>query len=266
MKVHVKILEGKDLPDVDASGSCDSYCKIQFGKLKAETRIIDNSLTPKWRQQFSFEILDFQEDFLFIQLYDHDSIGKDDLISDLEIHPRSLQSGIIIDQWYSMRRIIKKSSPQIHLIIHLAQEKDEPFVQSPFQILVTNIRIISVKDIPLGEYTVSVGYKEDFMKETRKTNDLLWQEEFCLAMPLDQPVLKINLNKGKNIIAKTSVVISSKVEEIVKNWYPMEPNGNIKIALQVAPNYVEPFLNEKFDDFPPANELTAFFRIIEVKI
>ena len=59
-------------------------------------------------------------------------------------------------------------------------------------------------------------------------------------MPLDQPVLKINLNKGKNIIAKTSVVISSKVEEIVKNWYPLKPNGNIKLALQVAPNYVKP--------------------------
>ena len=179
MKVHIKVLEAKDLPVVDVSGSCDGYCKIQFGKQKAQTRIIDNSLTPKWRQQFSFEILDFQEDFLFIQLYDHDSVGKDDLISDLEIHPKLIQPGIIIDQWYSMHSIIKKSIPQIHLIIHLAQEKDTPFIPSPFQILVTNIRIISVKDVPLGEYTVSVGYKEDFMKETRKTNDLLWQEEFC---------------------------------------------------------------------------------------
>ena len=265
MKVHVKVIEAKDLPITDASGSCDGYCKIQFGKQKAQTRTIDNSLTPKWRQQFSFEILDFQEDFLFIQLYDHDSVGKDDLISDLEIHPRTLQPGIIIDQWYTMRRIIKKSSPQIHLIIHLSQEKDTPFVQCPFQILVTNIRVISVKDIPLGEYTVSVGYKENFMKETRKTNDLLWQEEFCLAMPLDEPVLKINLNKGKNVIAKTTVFIGFGIEEIVKNWYPMKPNGNIKLALQVAPNYVEPFMNEKFEDFQPATELTAFFRIVEGK-
>ena len=265
MKVHIKVLEAKDLPVVDVSGSCDAYCQIQFGKQKAQTRIIDNSLTPKWRQQFSFEILDFQEDFLFIQLYDHDSVGKDDLISNLEIRPKLIQPGIIIDQWYLMHPIIKKTTPQIHLIIHLAQEKDTPFVPSLFQILVTNIRIISVKDVPLGEYTVSVGYKEDFMKETRKTNDLLWQEEFCLAMPLDEPVLKINLNKGKNIIAKTSVFIGFQVEEIVKNWYPMKPNGNIKLALQVAPNYVEPFLNEKFEDFPPANELTAYFRIIEGK-
>ena len=53
-----------------------------------------------------------------------------------------------------------------------------------------------MKDIPFGDYTVSVGFKENLMKETRKTNDLIWQEEFCLTMPLDEPVLKINLNKN----------------------------------------------------------------------
>ena len=71
-----------------------------------------------------------------------------------------------------------------------------PFIENPFEILLTNIRIISMKDIPFGDYTVSVGFKENLMKETRKTNDLIWQEEFCLAMPLDEPVLKINLNKN----------------------------------------------------------------------
>ena len=263
MKVHLKVIEAKDLPDVDASGTCDGFCKIQFGKQKVQTRIIDNSLTPKWRQQFSFDILDFQQDFLFIQLYDHDSVGKDDLISNLEINPQSLQPGIIIDQWYTMHPIIKKSIPQIHLIIHLAQENDIPFTPNPFEILVTNIRIISVKDVPLDEYTVSVGYKDSLMKETRKTNDLIWQEEFYLAMPLDQPVLKINLNKGKNIIAQTTIFIGFEVGEIVKNLYPLKPNGNIKLAIQVAPNYIKPFQNEKFEDFPPATELTAYFRIIE---
>jgi Ca2+-dependent lipid-binding protein len=162
-----------------------------------------------------------------------------------------------------MNQKVKKTLPQIHLIIHLSKENDTPFIESPFQILVTNIRVISIKDIPPGEYTVSVGFKDNLMKETRKTNDLIWQEEFSLAMPLDEPVLKINLNKDKKAIAKTTVFIGFEVEEIVKNWYPLKPNGNINLAIQVAPNYVKPFLNEKFEDFPPATELTAFFRIIE---
>ena len=265
MKVHLKVVEAKDLPVVDVSGSCDGYCKIQFGKQKVQTRQIDNSLTPKWRQEFSFDVLDFQQDFLFIQLYDHDSVGKDDLISDLEIFPNTLQPGIVIDKWYTMHQIIKDTFPKIHLIIHLSQEDDKPFVQNPFQILVTNIRVISVKDIPIGEYTVSVGYKDNFMKETRKTDDLLWQEEFCLAMPIEEPILKINLKKGKNVIAKTNIPVKFGVEEIIKNWYPLTPNGNIKLAIQIAPNYVKPFMNEKFDEFLPATELSVYFRIIEGK-
>ena len=265
MKVHLKVLEAKDLPVVDVSGTCDAYCKIQFGKQKVQTRIIDNSLTPRWRQQFSFDLIDFQDDFLYIQLYDHDSVGKDDLISDLEIKPQSMEPGLVIDKWYTMHQIIKKSIPQIHLVIHLSKDKDEPFTENPFQILVTNIRVIQAKDITLGEYNVSVGYKDNLMKESRKTNDLLWQEEFCLAMPLDEPNLKININKGKNIIANTSIYINFEVEKIIKDWFPLKPNGSIKLAIQVAPNYVKPFMNEKFEDFLPATELTAYFRIIEGK-
>ena len=185
------------------------------------------------------------------------------MISDLEIYPRTIHPGIIIDQWYTMNQKVKKTLPQIHLIIHLSKENDTPFIESPFQILVTNIRVISVKDVPPGDYTVSVGFKDNLIKETRKTNDLIWQEEFSLAMPLDEPVLKINLNKDKKVISKTTVFIGFEVEEIVKNWYPLKPNGNINLAIQVAPNYVKPFLNEKFEDLPPATELTAYFRIIE---
>ena len=263
MKVHLKVIEARNLPVVDVNGSCDGYCKIQFGKQKVQTRIIDNSLSPKWRQQFSFDIIDFQEDFLFIQLFDHDKVGKDDLVSDLEIYPQSLIPGTIINQWYNMNQIIKKTIPQIHLIIHVSKENDPPFIENLFQILVTNIRVISIKDIPPGEYTVSVGFKDNLMKETRKTDDLIWQEEFCLAMPLDEPVLKVKLNKNKTVIAQTTVFIGFEVEEIVKNWYPLKPNGSIKLALQVAPSVVKPFMNEKFEDFPPAKELTAYFRIIE---
>ena len=133
MKVHLKVLEAKDLPVIDVSGTCDAFCKIQFGKQKVQTRIIDNSLTPKWRQQFSFDILDFQQDFLFIQLYDHDSVSKDDLIANLEINPQSMQPGILVDQWYTMHPVIKKSTPQIRLIIHLAQENDIPFTSNTFK-------------------------------------------------------------------------------------------------------------------------------------
>ena len=207
MKVNLKCVEARNIPVVDAGGKCDGYCKIEFGQQKVKTRIIDNSLTPHWRQEFFFDILDIQKDFLYIQLYDHDSLSKDDLIADLDIYTQFLQPGIIIDQWYPMNSRIKNSFPEIHLVIHIGLEKDTLFIARPFEILLTNIRVISAKDIDLGEYSVSVGYKKELMKETRKSDDLMWQEEFSLAIPLDEPSLLVNLNKGKNIIGKTNFLL-----------------------------------------------------------
>ena len=139
MKVHLKVIEGKNIPIMDVGGTCDPYCKINFGKQKAQTRIIDNSLLPRWRQGFSFDIVDIINDFLFIQLYDHDTIGRDEIISDLKVQLNELNPGEIIDKWFSMNPIAKLTTPKIHLIIHLSQEKDDKFVINPFKILVANI-------------------------------------------------------------------------------------------------------------------------------
>ena len=96
MKLNLKVIEAKNLPIVDVKGTCDGYCKIQFSQQEAQTRTIDNSLTPHWRQDFFFDILDIEEDNLFIQLYDYDKFGKHDLISDLTIKTKSLQPGKVI--------------------------------------------------------------------------------------------------------------------------------------------------------------------------
>ena len=168
MKVHLKIIEGKDIPIMDIGGLCDPYCKIFFGKQKAQTRIIDYTLKPRWRQQFSFDIIDINNDFLFIQLFDHDVIGKDEIISDLTIKLNELKPGKIIDKWYEMNPIVNKTIPKIHLFLHLSQGKDEKFKENKFEFLVTNIRIMTAKDVDPGEYTVSLGYKKELMLETKK--------------------------------------------------------------------------------------------------
>ena len=261
MKVNLKVVEAKNIPIVDIDGTCDGYCKINISQQKVQTRTIYNSLTPHWRQQFIFDIIDIQDN-LFIQLYDYDTVTKDELVADLEIKIQLLEPGIVIDKWYQMNPK-KGKTPEIHLVIHISQEKDIPFTTKPFQIFVTNIRVISVKDIEEDEYFVSVGYKQNLMKETRKSNNLIWQQEFCLAMSLDEPVLLVNLNKGKNIIGKTSIFVGFPLREIEKKWYELKGKGSIKLAIQITPNLEKPFVGEKFEDFSPSNELTAHFRIIE---
>ncbi len=151
MKLNLKIIQAKNLPKVDVKGSCYGYCKIQFTQQKAQTRIIDNSLTPRGRQDFSFDILDIEEDNLFLQLYDYDSIGKLDLFSDLEIKTKSLQPGRVIDKWYIMNHKIKDTTQEIYLMIHIGEVKDTAFIEKNFNMLVANIRVISSKDVGSGE-------------------------------------------------------------------------------------------------------------------
>ena len=264
MKVHLKIIEGKDIPIMDIGGLCDPYCKIFFGKQKAQTRIIDYTLKPRWRQSFSFDIIDINNDFLFIQLFDHDVIGKDEIISDLTIKLNELKPGKIIDKWYDMNPIVNKTKPKIHLFLHLSQGKDEKFKENKFEFLVTNIRIMTAKDVDPGEYTVSLGYKKELMLETKKSKELIWEEEFTLAMPQDEPVLLINLNKGKNVVSYVKIFTGEELNKIEKKWYKMQDKGSIRIAFQVTNFGTKPFKDEKFDDeFPPPTELTAYFRIFE---
>ena len=263
MKLNLKVIEAKNLPIVDVKGTCDGYCKIQFAKQKAQTRTIDNSLTPLWRQDFFFDILDIEEDNLFIQLYDYDKIGKHDLISDLTIKTKSLQPGKVIDKWYTMNPIIKGNIPEIHLLIHIGEVKDTPFIDKPFNMLVANIRVISVKEVDSGEYYVALGYKENLMKETRKSNDLIWQQEFAFIMSYNEPFLLVYLKKDKNIIGKTSISIGYPEGHFEKKYFPLEGKGNIFLAIQITKMNDIPFLNENFDELPSPKELTAYFRIIE---
>ena len=264
MKVHIKVIEGKDIPIMDIGGLCDPYCIIKYGKQKAQTRIIDNTLIPRWRQEFSFDVIDPKNDSLFIQLYDHDTIGKDEIIADLTINSMYSKPGEIINEWFNMRPIVNKTTPKVRLVIHLAQEKDEKFVSNPFKLYLTNIRIMTVKDIEPGEYTVSLGYKKELMLETRKSNDLIWQEEFSLSMPQDEPVLLVNLIKAKKIISFAKIFTGGDIGKIEKKWHQMKDKGSIKIAYQINTLDAIPFSDEKFDDeFEPPTELTAYFRFFE---
>ena len=128
--------------------------------------------------------------------------------------------------------IVKKTTPKIHLVLHLSREKDQKFKENFFKFLVANIRIMTVKDIDQGEYTVSLGYKKELMLETKKSKDLIWQEEFTLAMPQDEPVLLINLNKGKNIVSYVKIFTGEEEGKIEKKWHKMNDNGSIRIAIQ----------------------------------
>ncbi|XP_061343598.1 C2 and GRAM domain-containing protein At5g50170 [Gastrolobium bilobum] len=64
LRLYVCILEAKDLPVKD------SYVKLKLGKFKLKTRILRNTFSPVWNEEFVFRVHDV-EDVLIVSVVNH---------------------------------------------------------------------------------------------------------------------------------------------------------------------------------------------------
>ncbi|KAH0794220.1 C2 domain containing protein [Histomonas meleagridis] len=125
---HLRVLEATDIPRMDANAT-DAYCIITIGGQTRRTRVIKNSMHPRWNEDFHFDVNGSET--LRITMKDQDLI-KDDPMSTLDVHLGSFTQGRVIDQWYDMipARRVKKGG-RLHLIGHLAPRGAQPFVAAP---------------------------------------------------------------------------------------------------------------------------------------
>jgi len=54
------------------TGKSDAYCEITMGAQEHKTKVIPNTLNPKWNASMQFTIRDLHEDVLCITVYDRD--------------------------------------------------------------------------------------------------------------------------------------------------------------------------------------------------
>ena len=54
------------------AGKSDPYCEITMGAQEHKTKVITNTLNPKWNASMQFTIRDLHEDVLCITVYDRD--------------------------------------------------------------------------------------------------------------------------------------------------------------------------------------------------
>lgn len=54
------------------TGKSDPYCEITMGAQEHKTKVIPNTLNPKWNASMQFTIRDLHEDVLCITVYDRD--------------------------------------------------------------------------------------------------------------------------------------------------------------------------------------------------
>ncbi|PRQ26708.1 putative C2 domain, synaptotagmin-like mitochondrial-lipid-binding domain-containing protein [Rosa chinensis] len=77
--LSVTVISAEDLPIVDFMGKADPYVVLVLKKSEAKqkTRVITNNLNPVWNQTFDFMVEDALHEMLIVEVWDHDTFGKD---------------------------------------------------------------------------------------------------------------------------------------------------------------------------------------------
>ncbi|XP_019173748.1 PREDICTED: synaptotagmin-4-like [Ipomoea nil] len=75
----VTVISAEELPATDISGKSDPFVVITMKKSdqRNKTRVLNNTLNPVWNQTFDIIVEDGLRDLLIVEVWDHDTFGKD---------------------------------------------------------------------------------------------------------------------------------------------------------------------------------------------
>ncbi|GAV60535.1 C2 domain-containing protein, partial [Cephalotus follicularis] len=99
--LSVSVISAEDLPAGDIMGKADPYVVLTMKKSQArcKTRVVPNSLNPVWNQTFDFVVEDGLHDMLVLEVYDHDTFGKDKIGKCLMTLTRVILEGEFQDKY-----------------------------------------------------------------------------------------------------------------------------------------------------------------------
>ncbi|XP_064949697.1 synaptotagmin-5-like [Musa acuminata AAA Group] len=77
--LSVTVISAEDLPVMDVMGKADPFVVIRMKKTdtRNKTRVVNGSLNPIWNQTFDLVVEDGLHDMLILEVWDHDTFGKD---------------------------------------------------------------------------------------------------------------------------------------------------------------------------------------------
>ncbi|XP_063271630.1 rasGAP-activating-like protein 1 isoform X3 [Prinia subflava] len=119
-----RVLEGKDLPAKDVSGSSDPYCVVKVdNEVVARTATVWKSLNPFWGEEITL-LLRHGFHSLTIYVLDEDTIGQDDVIGKVSLsHQQISAEPQGIDRWLSLAPVSPDQEVQgeIHLELQVPE-------------------------------------------------------------------------------------------------------------------------------------------------
>nr|XP_033811940.1 rasGAP-activating-like protein 1 isoform X1 [Geotrypetes seraphini] len=124
--LYFRVVEGRNLPAKDVSGSSDPYCIVKVdNEIVARTATVWRNLNPFWGEEYTLHLpMGFHN--LAFYVMDEDTIGHDDVIGKVSLcreyissHPKG------IDSWINLTRVDPDEEVQgeIYLELHVVENQ-----------------------------------------------------------------------------------------------------------------------------------------------
>lgn len=112
MLLKVKIIEARNIPNLDIIGKSDPYCMLQMSNSQQvyKTKYINNTSCPVWNEEFKFPVTRQASDVLVVVVKDKDTISADDPIGKYQFSLASLTINQEKDEWVTLQSMCKYSN------------------------------------------------------------------------------------------------------------------------------------------------------------
>ncbi|XP_078410358.1 RAS protein activator like 1 isoform X2 [Cetorhinus maximus] len=124
--LYFRIIEGRNLPAKDVSGTSDPYCIVKVdNEIVARTATVWRNLNPFWGEEYTLHLpMGFHN--LSFYVMDEDTIGYDDVIGKISLNKEYIAAHLRgIDNWINLTRINPDEEIQgeIHLGLEILQDR-----------------------------------------------------------------------------------------------------------------------------------------------
>ncbi|XP_068197590.1 extended synaptotagmin-2-like [Antennarius striatus] len=206
--LRIHFLEAQDLLGKDKflggliKGKSDPYGVIQIGTQLFQSKVVHETVNPKWNEVYEILIYDHSGKNVEIELFDEDT-DKDDFLGSLMIDLAEVQKEQLVDEWFVLEDV---TTGKLHLkmewlsLLPSPEKLDQALAsikahrRKASDSLSSALLIIfldSAKDLPSGKKGTSspsplvqftVGPKSYESKTRYKTSEPVWEEAFTFLI------------------------------------------------------------------------------------
>ncbi|XP_010750262.3 extended synaptotagmin-2 isoform X2 [Larimichthys crocea] len=268
--LRIHFIEAQDLLGKDKflggliKGKSDPYGVIQIGNQLFQSKVVHETVHPKWNEVYEALIYDHSGQNLEIELFDEDT-DKDDFLGSLMIDLSELQKEQKVDEWFVMEDV---STGKLHLKLEwlsllptpdkldqalMSIKADRGHANDGLSSALLVVFLDSARNLPSGKKVTSdpspfvqftVGHKSYESKTKYKTNEPLWEEAFtflihnpkCQELEVEVKDEKHDCSLGTLTLPLTQLL---EAEDMTLNQrFPLKNSGpsctlKMKMALRV---------------------------------